>query len=105
ERRRLVVAALREARERLLPEYVNAAADPVRNTGTLVEALHEIGLAELDDAERREGPRDGDGRRRTRPSVPLEQRRQIDVEQLVPVQRVDVTLLAPSTGCEAQPPS
>src|SRR5439155_5289815 len=49
---RLVVAALREARERLLAEDVDAAADPVLEPWRLAEARHEV-LLELDDAERR----------------------------------------------------
>ena len=35
-------------------------------------------------------------------AVPLEQRREVDVQELVAVQRVDVTLLPPRAGGETQ---
>src|SRR5689334_8174521 len=52
ERRRLVVAPLREALDRLLGEDVDAAVHPVRDPASLAEALDDVVLAEVDDAER-----------------------------------------------------
>ena len=65
ERRRLVVAALGKPLERLLAEDVDAAADPVRDRGRAsLKPVDDVVVAEVDDAERRARPRDGDRRRR-----------------------------------------
>jgi hypothetical protein len=99
---RLVVAALRQAGERLLAEDVDAAADPVREEPRLLEAGDPVVLAQLDDPEGRARMRHRDRRGGPRRAVPVEERREVDVEQLVAVQRVDVAFL-PARGCgEAQ---
>src|SRR5207248_3620050 len=93
--RRLVVAPLGEAFERLVAEDVDAAADPLVEAGRLAEAGDEIAL-ELDHAERRAERDDGDRPRRAALPVQREQSRQIDVHELVPVQCEDVAGLAAS---------
>src|SRR5438034_431319 len=92
ERCRLVVAALRETSERLLAEDVDAAADPALDRPALREA-RDPAVVELDDPERRLRARDGDRRRGAVGTVGREQVREIDVDQLVPVQREDVAAL------------
>src|SRR5438046_6004325 len=92
ERCRLVVAALREARERLLAEDVDAAADPALDRPALREA-RDPAVVELDDPERRLRARDGDRRRGTVGTVGFEQPRKVDVDQLVAVQGKDVAAL------------
>src|SRR6266536_2121973 len=82
ERCRLVVAALREARERLLAEDVDAAADPALDRPALREA-RDPAVVELDDPERRLRARHGDRRRGAVGTVGLEQARKVDVDQLV----------------------
>src|SRR5258705_14021095 len=61
--RRLVVAALREALERLVPEDVDATAHPLVKAGRLAEAGDQVAV-ELDYAEQRAQRDDRDGRRR-----------------------------------------
>src|SRR5919201_1751652 len=94
KRRRLVVTPLRQAFERLLPEDIHTAAHPRRHPAALAEAAHDVLLIELDDPERRRRPRHHDRRGRAGLAVTSQHLAQIAVEQLVPVQRVDVALLA-----------
>src|SRR6187551_292698 len=61
----LVIAALRQAVERLLPEDVDAAADPVRELRRLPKAGDDIVVPEVDDPERRLQRRYCDSRRGT----------------------------------------
>ena len=75
---RLVVAPLRQRRERLLAEDVDAAAHPVRQERCLLEARDEVVLAQLDDAEGRARMGDGDRRGAPRLAVPLEQRGEVE---------------------------
>ena len=103
ERRRLVVAPLGEPRERLLVEDVDAAVDPVRQPRRFAEADDDVVLVELDDPERRRQRRDRDRRRGAASPVVREQRAQVDVDELVAVQRVDRAALAPRARREAQP--
>src|SRR6266516_1959001 len=100
ERCRLVVAALREARERLLAEDVDAAADPALDRPALREA-RDPAVVELDDPERRLRARHGDRRRGAVGTVGLEQARKVDVDQLVAVEREDVAALLALVCCEA----
>src|SRR5438105_2292563 len=51
KRRRLVVAALGEAFDRLLGEDVDPAVDPVRDPTAFAESLDDVPVAEVDDAE------------------------------------------------------
>src|SRR5436190_15880579 len=92
ERCRLVVAALRETSERVLAKNVDAAADPALDHPALREA-RDPPVVELDDPERRLRAGDGDRRRGAVGTVGREQAREIDVDQLVPVQREDVAAL------------
>src|SRR5206468_3877030 len=65
ERGRLVVAALREPRQRLLAEHVDAAADPMPfELRRLAEAGDDVSV-EIDDAEARAQRDHRDRRRRT----------------------------------------
>src|SRR3954468_2458255 len=92
EGRRLVVAALGEARERLVSERIDAAADPALDRPAFREAGDAL-LLELDHAERRLRLRDRDRRRCPVGAMLLEQRGEIDVEQLVSVQPENVAVL------------
>src|SRR2546426_8479200 len=56
---RLVVAVLRKARQRLVAEDVDTAADPVIEARSFAETRHDV-LLELDDPERRAQRDDGD---------------------------------------------
>src|SRR5215208_4217464 len=90
ERRRLVVAPVREAAYGLRREHVDAAVDPVRDPAALAEADDDVVVAQVDDAERRLRPRDRDRRGGAGDAVCREQRVEVDVDELVAVQRVDV---------------
>ena len=68
-----------------------------------LEALDDVVLAEVDDAERRLRPRDRDGRRGARLAMPLEQRLEVDLDELVAVQREDVAALVPLARGELDP--
>ena len=96
-----MVAELGERSEGLLTERVDAAADPNRKLRGLLEARDEIVLAQLDEAERRARVRDDDRGGGTRLPVASQQRREVDVDQLVAVEREDVARLAASRGGEA----
>src|ERR1700675_685764 len=89
EGRRLVVALLGEALERLLAQDVDTAADPALHRPALRKAGHTIGV-ELDDAEGRLRSRDGNRGRGAVRAVVLDQAGEVDVEQLVAVQRQDI---------------
>src|SRR6476646_478737 len=92
KRCRLVVAALRETSERVLAEDVDAATDPALDRPALREASNPA-VVELHDPERRLRACDGDSRRGAVGTVGREQPWEIDVDQLVPVQREDVAAL------------
>src|SRR6185436_8226192 len=100
ERGRLVVAALRETRQRLLAEHVDAAADPAVDCPALRKTGDPVAL-ELDDPERRLRVRDGDRCRGAVGAMALEQSREVDIEKLVAVQREDVAALPPLVRGEA----
>src|SRR2546425_11382809 len=99
---RLVVALLGETVERLLAQNVDAAADPALHRPALRKACDAIGV-ELNDAERRLRPGDGNRGRRAVCAVMREQTREVDVEQLVAVQRQDIAGLAALTGRKSDP--
>src|SRR5581483_7106422 len=103
KRRRLVVALLREARDRLVAQHVVAAVDPERDAAALAEPVDHVVVAELDDAELRVRLRDRDRRERIRRAMPLEHGNEVDVDELVAVQRVDVPGLLPEPGCVLDP--
>ena len=97
-----MVASLGQARERLLAEHVDARVDPVRELRRLAEAGDEIAVGEVDDPERGVDLRDDDGRGAAVGAVRVEEAAQVDVEQLVAVQRVDGPLLRAMRSGEAQ---
>ena len=101
---RLVVAALREALERLLAEDVDAAADPLVEPRRLAKAGDQV-VVEVDHAERRAQRDDRDRRGRGALAVEAQQGREVDVDQLVAVQREQVALLAPRRRREADAPA
>src|SRR5207245_75711 len=88
ERRLLVVAALRQTRERLVVEDVDACVHPVRESRSLAEAGDSIAVRELDDAELRDQRRDHYRRCGAALAMQVEQRIEVDVVQLVAVERV-----------------
>src|SRR6266508_3089092 len=94
ERRLLVVAPLRQPLERFLVEDVDAAVHPVRQTRSLAEAGHAVAL-QLDDSELRDEPRDHYRRRRTVSTMGLEHRLEVDVVELVAVDREHRAALLP----------
>src|SRR4029079_4825803 len=102
ERARLVVAALGEALERLFAEHVDAAADPLVEARGLSESGDEV-VVEGDHTEGRAQGDDGDGRGRLALAMQRQQLRKVDVDQLVAVQREDVSLLAPGLRRIANP--
>src|SRR5205823_2500418 len=81
----------------------DAAVHPVRDAACLPEGGHEIVLADVDEPERRGRPRDRDRRRGAAARVVREQGLEVDVEELVAVQREDVARLAPLLRGEADP--
>src|SRR6266498_4225426 len=85
EGRRLVIAALRQALDRLCAEHVDAAADPVLEARSLAEGGHEIVL-ELNDAEGRLQRHDRDRGGAATPPVERQELTQIGVHELVAVQ-------------------
>src|SRR5439155_3247108 len=97
--------ALGKAFDRLLREDVDAAVDPVRDPATFAETLDDVAVAQIDDAERRFRPRHSHRRRAARLPVAREQGTEVDVDQLVAVERVDVALLAPLARGELDSPS
>src|SRR3954451_22057628 len=99
-----MVAALREASERLLAEGVDAATDPLVESRRLAEACHQV-VVEVDYAEGRAQRDDGDRRGGASFPVEGEQLREVDVNQLVAVEREQVTLLTPRPRGEANPSS
>src|SRR4051812_10529523 len=104
EGRRLVVAALGEARERLVSEHVDAAADPALDRPAFREAGDVLSL-ELDHAERRLRLRDRNRRRGPVGAMLVEQRGEIDIEELVSVQPEDVGVLPALLRGEPDAPS
>src|SRR5262245_16656868 len=103
ERRRLVVALVREAGERLVAESVDAGVDPVVEEWRLAEAGDAAVVLELDDAERRADLRDHDRRAGAVRVLLGEERRKVDVEQLVAVEREHGAGLLAVRRCELQP--
>ena len=101
EDRRLVVALLGEALDRGGGQHVDAAVDPVRHPRHLVEAGHDVVVGEIDLPELRRRLRDGDRRCRPARAMPRQQRREIDVDELVAVHREDVAALVAGSGGEA----
>src|SRR5438552_235640 len=99
----LVVSALREPVDRLVVEDVDPRVDPVFEQGRLTEAGYRPAAVDVDDAERRAHLRDDDRRRGTRLAVLREERGEVDVEQLVAVQREHGPVLVTAGGGEAQP--
>ena len=87
EGRLLVVPSLREKRQRLLAQDVDAGVDPVIEQRRLAEAGDRAIDFDLDHTERRAHLRHDEGRRGTALLVLGEKRRIVDVEELVPVQR------------------
>ena len=61
----------------------------------LLEPAHDVVVVDVDEAELRLRLRDGDRRERTARPVGGQQRREVDVDELVAVQREDVALLRP----------
>ncbi len=100
-----MVATVGEALDRLGGQDVDTAVDPIRNSAAFAETRDDIPVAELDDAERRGGPSNGDGRRGRRLTVQGEKRREVDVDELVAVQRVDVPVLGALPRRELDPAS
>jgi hypothetical protein len=88
ERRLLVVAALRQAFERVVVEDVDPAADPVGQPRRLAEPAHDVLVGQVDHAEGAPHRHDGDRRRGPALAMAREQRRKVDVDELVAVQRV-----------------
>src|SRR5438876_6477361 len=103
ERRRLVVAPLGEPLERLLAEDVDAGVDPVGNSARLPEARDDVVGAQVDQAERRRRPGDRDRRRSAAALVACAESDEVDVEELVPVQREHVAGLPPRARGETDP--
>src|SRR5215217_4288400 len=99
----LVVATLGQTLDGLLAEDVDAAADPVGQLGRLAESRDDVVVAEVDDPERRLERRDGDRRCRARLPVAGKYRAEVEVDQLIAVQREDLSRLLPERGCEAKP--
>ena len=97
-----MVALLGQPRQRLRAEHVDAAADPVRQAGLLPEAEHGVVLVDVDDPEVRLERDDGDRRRRVRRPVMRGQRAQIEIDELVAVERVHVARVLAGRGREAQ---
>src|SRR4051812_6108371 len=93
ERRRLVVASIREALDRLGREHVVAAVDPERDLAALAEAVHDVVVVDVDEPELRLRLRDGDRRLRATRAMCGEQSVVVDVDELVAVQRVHVAVL------------
>src|SRR5581483_4713534 len=87
EGRLLVVAALRQALDGLGAERVDAGVDPMVEERRLAEAGDRPVPVEVDDAERRPHLRDDDRRGGAVPLVLVEERAEVDVEELVAVQR------------------
>ena len=100
---RLVVATVGEAPDRLGREHVDAAVHPVRIVAGLREPRDDVVVSDLDDGEPRSRTRDRNRCRRSTLTVPAEQRGEIDVDQLVAVQRVDVACLRALSGRELDP--
>src|ERR1700722_12745828 len=93
KRRRLVVAPLGKGRERLGGEDVDPAAHPVGDPSALAEALDHVVLPERDDAEGRGRAGDGDRGCGARPEMAGVKRGKIDPDELVAVEREEVTAL------------
>ena len=89
ERRLLVVAALGHPGERFVVEHVDAGVDPVRQARRLAKTCHAVVVAELDHAELRPERRDHDRRGAAVLFVRLQERAQVDVVQLVAVERIE----------------
>src|SRR5215207_1032647 len=103
KRRRLVVAALREQLEGLVAEDVEPDVDPVRQARRLPEPGHDVVVVEVHDPELGPERHQGDSRGRLPLAVPVEERVQVDVQELVTVHREHRPLLTPSLRCEAKP--
>ena len=104
EGRPLVVAALGEARERLVVEDVDAGVDPVGQLRRLVEALDRVVVRDLDDAEAGRQRSDDDRRRAAVLAVRCQQRGEVGVDKLVAVQRVERARLLPRRAAKRRPP-
>ncbi len=98
--RALVIAPLGQPLQSLLAEHVEAAAHPVGQERRLAEAGNDVAV-EVDDPERGAQRADGDRGRDTARPVQGGERPQVDVEELVPVQRVE-RAAAGATGAAAR---
>ena len=105
KRRRLVVSALRQALDRLVVEHVDPAADPDGKVRVLAEAGDDVLLVELDEPEGALRADDGDRRGGAALAVPLEKGAEIDVDELVAVQREYRPVLFPQPRRVAEPAS
>src|SRR5205807_9800806 len=74
-----------------------------RDLAPFAEAVHDVVVVDVDEPELRLRLRDRDRRGRAARAVRGEQRVVVDVDQLVAVQRVDVTVLLPLPRGELDP--
>src|SRR5262249_57370800 len=102
ERALLVIAPLRETVDRLLAQDVHTGVHPLVEDRRLTEPGDPAVLLQVDDAERRAHLRDDDRPRRRRARVFVEQRPEVDVEELVAVQREAGAVLPPPRRGEAK---
>ena len=102
EGRLLVVAALRQPLERLVVEHVDAGVHPMREPRCFVKAADTVAVRQLDDAELRLQRRDHDGRCAFILLVRVEEGTQVDVVELVAVERIQRARLVAMLGREAQ---
>src|SRR3954465_2096844 len=102
ERRRLVVALLGQPLERLVTEDVDAATHPLVEPRRFPKAGPAV-VVEVDHAEGRAQRHDGDRRRRLALVVQRQQLREVDVDELVAVQREQLAGLPTGLRGEADP--
>ena len=84
-------------------EHVVAAVDPVRHAPGLLEAADDVVVVDLHEPELRLGLCDRDRRERATGTMCGEQRAEVDVDELVAVQRQDVAALLPPLRRELDP--
>src|SRR5206468_11319826 len=103
--RRLVVAAFGKTLDRLRREHVVAAVHPERDLAAFAKAAHDIRFVDVDEPELRPGARDSDRCERAAPAMCSEQRREVDVDELVAVEREQVSVLVAAPRSELDPAS
>jgi len=89
-----VITAFRHPREGFFSEDVHTAVDPLRKPRSLIEAHHEVITSEFNDAYRDTQRRYGNrGTGRALP-VTVKQAAQVDIEQVVPIEDVDISFVS-----------